>query len=61
MNCWLGGYARDVVTYVRETRLTNILSNIAIGKNNFKFFFLGNVLAVRIADPYFIECRIVCQ
>ena len=33
MNCWLGGYARDVVTYVRETRLTNILSNIAIGKN----------------------------
>ncbi|XP_023337083.1 sodium bicarbonate transporter-like protein 11 [Eurytemora carolleeae] len=26
-----GGYARDVVTYVRETRLTNILSNIAIG------------------------------
>jgi len=26
-----GGYARDVVTHVRETRLTNIFSNIAIG------------------------------
>lgn len=25
------GYARDVVTYVRETRLTNIFSNILIG------------------------------
>merc|ERR1719334_1152604 len=25
------GYARDVVTYVRETRLTNILSNLLIG------------------------------
>ena len=26
-----GGYARVVVTHVRETRLTNIFSNIIIG------------------------------
>ena len=26
-----GGYVRDIVTHVRETRLTNILSNILIG------------------------------
>jgi len=26
-----GGYAKDVVTHVRETRLTNIFSNVAIG------------------------------
>ena len=26
-----GGYARDIVTHVRETRLTNILSNVLIG------------------------------
>lgn len=26
-----GGYARDVVTHVRETRLTNLFSNVAIG------------------------------
>ena len=25
------GYARDVITYVRETRLTGILCNIMIG------------------------------
>ena len=26
-----GGYARDIVTHVRETRLTNVLSNVFIG------------------------------
>ena len=28
-----GGYARDVVTHVRETRLTNIFSNVLIGNS----------------------------
>jgi len=36
-----GGYARDVVTYVRETRLTNIASNILIGLS---MLFLQHIL-----------------
>jgi len=36
-----GGYARDVVTHVRETRLTNIFSNVAIG---FSMLFLPYIL-----------------
>ena len=36
-----GGYARDVVTHVRETRLTNIFSNIFIGLS---LLFLPTVL-----------------
>jgi len=36
-----GGYAKDVVTHVRETRLTNIFSNVAIGLS---LLFLPSVL-----------------
>merc|ERR1719186_2210603 len=36
-----GGYAKDVVTHVRETRLTNIFSNVAIG---FSMLFLPYIL-----------------
>jgi len=49
-----GGYARDVVTYVRETRLTNIFSNILIGLSMLFLKYLLPFVPKAVLDGLFL-------
>jgi len=49
-----GGYARDVVTHVRETRLTNIFSNIAIGLSMLFLEYLLPYVPKAVLDGLFL-------
>ena len=48
------GYARDVVTHVRETRLTNIFSNIAIGVSMLFLPYLLPYVPKAVLDGLFL-------